>query len=143
MLTAAAWRTLSRTAVLNKSVATFRLTSSLAAGTCRRQQRRCTDMQLSSTVEPAEGRQGKSTAHYHSIVHRKRAGFWAQLPRSWSTADRNRMQSRNDPRNAQEPFERTKRNTKKSSKGQQKYSQKSKMYKNTKTLKPVANPNKR
>jgi hypothetical protein len=36
--------------------------------------------------------QGRNAAHYHGMVHRKRTGFGAQLPRSWRTAEQSRMQ---------------------------------------------------
>jgi hypothetical protein len=38
-------------------------------------------------VSEAQGGQRRNAAHYHCIVHLKRAGFRAQLPRSWRTAD--------------------------------------------------------
>jgi hypothetical protein len=38
-------------------------------------------------VSEAQGGQRRNAAHYHCIVHLKRAGFGAQLPRSWRTAD--------------------------------------------------------
>jgi hypothetical protein len=52
-------------------------------------------------VPEAQGGQRRNAAHYHSIVHRKRAGFGAQLPRSWRTADQSRLQSSLYPPNAQ------------------------------------------
>jgi hypothetical protein len=136
MLTAAAWGTLSRTAVLNKSVAKWRLARSLAssgnlptpaAGTCRlagvepcREPRRKrtepadyklhqTAAALAACVPEAHGGQRRNAARYQCIVHRKWAGFGAQLSRSWRTADQSRMQSSYDPRNAQNNTRRGKR----------------------------------
>jgi hypothetical protein len=52
-------------------------------------------------VPEAQGEQGINAAHSHCIVHRKRAGFGAQLPRSWRTAAQSKTKSRYDLRNAQ------------------------------------------
>jgi hypothetical protein len=128
MLTAAACGTLSRTAVLNKSVATLRLAGSLAsrgnlpapaAGTCRlasvepcrgpRRERtelagyklNQTAAALAACLPDSQGGQRRNAAHYHCIVHRKWAGFGPQLPRSWRTVDQSRVQSTYDTRNAQ------------------------------------------
>jgi hypothetical protein len=52
-------------------------------------------------VPEVQGSQRRNAAHFHCIVHRKRAGFGAQLPRSWRTADQSGLQSSYDPQNGQ------------------------------------------
>jgi hypothetical protein len=58
-------------------------------------------------VSEAQGGQRRYAAHYHCIMHRKRADFGAQLPRCWRTADQSRRQSSHDPRNARKNTPRT------------------------------------
>jgi hypothetical protein len=66
---------------------------------------------LAACVPEVLGGQGKNAAHHHCIVHRKQAGDAALLLSSWGTANRSRMQSSYDPRNAPKTLERTGKNT--------------------------------
>jgi hypothetical protein len=88
-------------------------------------------------VLEAQGGQRRNAAHYHCIVHRKRAGFGARLPRGWRTADQSRMQSGYDPRNAQKKDSTGQKNAregKNERKGQQKNRKNAKYSKTIKTF---------
>jgi hypothetical protein len=57
---------------------------------------------LAACAPEAQGGQKRNAARYHCIVHRKRAGFGAQLPRSWRKqikAGCNRAATRGTPEN--------------------------------------------
>jgi hypothetical protein len=57
---------------------------------------------LAACAPEAQGGQKRNAARYHCIVHQKRAGFGAQLPRSWRKqikAGCNRAATRGTPEN--------------------------------------------
>jgi hypothetical protein len=139
MLTVSAWCTLSRTAVLNKTVVTLRLARSLASSenfptaatgtcwlagveSCRGRQkgeiRPCrlqvvSDDSCTSCVRAGIAVQ-TTKKRCHGIVHRKWASFGTHMPHSWRTADQSWIQSNYDPRHAQNSLERAKKNARES-----------------------------